>query len=106
MVKPPGEALPVVVIVSVVEPEPVIVVGLKPPVTPEGNPDAPKLTVPSNPLLPDTVTVYCALPPAAILPGPAVIPREKSGDGLPPVVTVQAPCADQPLSWMAFCTSM
>src|SRR5579863_5721629 len=91
MVKPPAEALPVVVMVSVVEPEPVIVVGLKLPVTPEGNADTPKLTVPSKPLLPVTVTAYCALPPAAMLPGPIDMLSEKSGEGLPPVVTVQAP---------------
>ena len=57
MVMPPAEAPPVVVMVSVVEPEPVTVVGLKLPVTPEGNPGVPKLTVPLNPLLPVTVTV-------------------------------------------------
>src|SRR5580704_4509769 len=102
MVKPPAEALAVVMMVSVVEPEPVTVVGLKLPVTPEGNPVTPKFTVPSNPLLPVTVTAYCALPPAAILPGPDVMPREKSGDG-PALVTVHAPCADQPLSCVAFC---
>ena len=106
IVKPPSEAPLVVMIKSVVEPEPVTVVGLKLPVTPDGNPDFPKLTVPLNPLTPVTVTVYCALPPAAMLPGPAVMPREKSGDRLPPLVTVQVPCADQPLFWVAFCTSI
>ena len=57
MVMPPGDAPLVVIMVSVVEPEPVTVVRLKLPVTPEGNPDVPKLTVPLNPLLPVTVTV-------------------------------------------------
>ena len=106
MVMPPSEAPLVVRIVSVVEPEPVTEVGLKLPVTPDGNPDVPKFTVPLNPLFPVTVTVYCALPPAAMLPGPADMPIEKSGDGLPPLETVQVPCADQPLTWVAFCTSM
>src|ERR1039458_2668120 len=91
---------------SVVEPEPVTVVGLKLPVTPDGNPDFPKLTVPLNPLTPVTVTVYCALPPAAMLPGPAVMPREKSGDRLPPLVNVQLRCAAQPLFGVSFSTSI
>ena len=104
-VMPPGGALLVVRIVNVVEPEPVTVVGLKLPVTPEGSPDVPKLTVPLNPLLPVTVTVYVALPPAATVPGPAVIPMEKSGAGAPPG-TVQVPNCDQPLSCDAFAVSM
>jgi hypothetical protein len=105
MVMPPAEALPVVITVSVVEPEPVTVVGLKLPVTPEGSPDVPKLTVPLNPLFPVTVTVYAALPPAATLPGPADIPIEKSGAGAT-LPTVQLPYGDQPLSCEAFSTSI
>src|SRR5580692_11279198 len=105
MVIPPAEALSVVITVSVVEPEPVTVLGLKLPVTPEGSPETPKLTVPSNPLLPVTVTAYCALLPAATLPGPTDMPNEKSGAGAA-LPTVQAPFSDQPLSCEAFSTSM
>jgi hypothetical protein len=43
--------------VKVLEPEPATDVGLKLPVTPDGNPDTPRPTVPLNPLLPVTVTV-------------------------------------------------
>ena len=69
-------------IVSVVEPEPVTVVGLKLPVTPDGNPDVPKLTVPPKPLSAVTVTVYVVLAPSTTLAEPGDIPREKSGCGL------------------------
>jgi hypothetical protein len=51
----------VVATVNVVEPDPTTVGGLKDPVTPEGNPDVPRMTLPLNPLLPVTVTVYVAL---------------------------------------------
>lgn len=81
MVKPPADALPVVATVSVVEPEPVTVVGLKLPVTPDGSPAVPKLTVPPKPLRAVTVTVYAVLPPAATLAELGDIPREKSGCG-------------------------
>ena len=43
--------------VNVVEPEPVIVVGLKLALAPVGNPDALKLTTPLNPFCGLTVTV-------------------------------------------------
>ena len=90
IVKPPCEAPLVVMMVSVVEPEPVTVVGLKLPVTPEGNPDVPKFTGPLNPLPPVTVTVYAALPPAATLASVGDALREKSGSALTvrPNVTV------------------
>jgi hypothetical protein len=90
MVMPPGEAPLVVRIVNVVEPEPVTVVGLKLPVTPEGNPDVPKFTVPLNPLRPVTVTVYAALPPAATLAPVGDALKAKSGSALTvrPNVTV------------------
>ena len=42
--------------VSVVDPEPVMVGGLKVAVTPDGKPDAPKLTTPVNPFNGVTVT--------------------------------------------------
>ena len=74
-------ATPVVEIVSVVEPEPLTVVGLKAPVTPDGNPDTPKLATPENPLLPVIVTVYVGLAPATTVPGPAAMPIVKSGGG-------------------------
>jgi hypothetical protein len=82
MVAPPSVALPVARIVNVVEPEPVTVVGLKPPVTPAGNPDTPKLTVPPKPLSAVTVTVYAVLAPSPTLAELGDIPKEKSGCGL------------------------
>src|ERR1700719_1946593 len=49
---------PVVVLtVKVLEPEPGNEVGLKLPVTPDGSPDTPKLTVPLKPLMAVAVTV-------------------------------------------------
>jgi hypothetical protein len=61
----PGVIPEVDVNVSVVDPEPVTEAGLKLPVTPDGNPDTPKLTAPLKPLSGATVTVYETLPPAA-----------------------------------------
>jgi hypothetical protein len=60
----PMVAVVVVLIVSVVEPEPVTEVGLKVPVTPVGNPDTPKFTAPLKPLRAVVETVYDVLPPA------------------------------------------
>jgi hypothetical protein len=79
MAIPPAAAPLLVITVNVVEPDPVTVVGLKLPATPEGSPVVAKFTGPLNPLLPVTVTVYVALPPAATLPGPVDMLIEKSG---------------------------
>ena len=78
-----GIVLVPVSIVSVEEPEPLIEVGLKPPLlTPVGNPDSLptlRLTAPVKPLCGVTVTVYAAVPPGTTCcaDGPTVI--EKSG---------------------------
>ena len=60
----PIEAPVVVLIVSVVDPEPVTEVGLKLPVAPAGSADTPKLTAPLKPLTAVTITVYDVAPPA------------------------------------------
>ena len=62
--EPPSVAPVVVFTVSIVEPELVIVLGLKLPVTPDDSPDTPKFTVPVKPLSGVTVTVYEVLLPA------------------------------------------
>jgi hypothetical protein len=57
MVNDPVPPLDDVFTVSVVDPEPVTVVGLKLAVAPDGSPEAPKLTTPLNPFNATTVTV-------------------------------------------------
>ena len=100
----PGDAPAVVAMVNVFELEPGSEVKVKLPVTPEGNPETPKVTVPLNPLMAVTVTVYCALLLAVMLPGPADIEMEKSGVGT--LVTVQVPLSAHPLSCARFWTSI
>src|ERR1035441_6671049 len=41
-----------------------------------------------------------------MLSEPGFMPSEKSGEGAEPAVVVQLPSFDQPLSCIAFCTSM
>jgi hypothetical protein len=60
----PSVAALVVLIVSVVDPEPVTDAGLKLPVTPDGSPDTPKFTAELKPFTGVTVTVYETFPPA------------------------------------------
>jgi hypothetical protein len=64
-VAPPTVAEVVVLTVSVVEPDLVTDAGLNVPVTPDGNPDTPKFTVPVKPFTGVTVTVYELLLPAS-----------------------------------------
>jgi len=59
----PVVAVPLAVSVSVLVP--VVLVGLKDAVTPAGNPDADKLTLPVKPLVGLTVIVLVPLPPCA-----------------------------------------
>jgi hypothetical protein len=78
-----GTVLVVVFMVSVDEPEPVIVAGLKPPlVTPVGNPDSlptPRVTVPVKPVTGATLTVKVVdCPGVTELEGGLVV-IEKSG---------------------------
>src|SRR5262245_9816311 len=80
-----GEALAVVIMVSVDEPEPVIDAGLNPPLmTPLGNPDSlptPRLTVPVKPLRGVTVTVKVVDCPGTTSPADGVTAIEKSAVG-------------------------
>src|SRR3954447_17398952 len=73
-----GTVLPVVDIVNVDEPEPLIVEGLKLPLTPVGNPDSlvtVSATAPVKPSKAVTLTVYVASPPGvtSTAAGPAVM---------------------------------
>jgi hypothetical protein len=74
-----------VLIVSVDDPEPVIVDGLKPPLaTPAGNPESTvtlRLTGALNPASGVTVTVNGAGCPAATVRADGLTDRSKSGDG-------------------------
>jgi hypothetical protein len=91
-VKLPGATPTVVLIVSVVEPEPLTVVGVKVGVAPAGRPDTPKLTVPLKPFVALVVTVYETLLPAVTVAEAGETPTEKSGGG-DVIVTFQVPAA-------------
>src|SRR4051812_42614322 len=57
----------VLLMFRVLEPGPVMVGGLKPPVAPMGKPTMPKVVTPAKPLVAVMVTLYDVLPPARML---------------------------------------
>ena len=59
----------------------VTLVGLKLAFTPAGRPLALKLTLPENPFVPVTVTLYVVLPPAVTVREVGDGLKEKSGEG-------------------------
>lgn len=69
--------MPLVVSFNVEDPEPVTVVGLKAAVTPAGNPETVKPTVPVKPESAPTVMVDVALPPAATVTEAGAAETEK-----------------------------
>ena len=94
-----------VVIVSVDDPEPLIVAGLKPAlVMPLGNPDSLstlRLTGPLNPLTGFTVTVYVAEPPGNTSLAASVTEIEKFGElGLTVIVRVGGLGSELPFASM------
>jgi hypothetical protein len=86
---PPGVVLDVFT-VSVEDPEPVIVLRLKPDVAPDGSPLTLRATVPLNPPSDPTVTVYVVLTPGATLCVEGVAETLKS-EGIDPNGMISMP---------------